>query len=165
MKIKSVFTTSLITTLTILTIPPKIATAQRCFVEWQINEPTVRCQPPPGNIFTIPGYNPGRRIVLKNACPHPIKSAVRIQDLSDTWVTLGWFIVRGNDNIVLATDTQDIRSRNSSFYFYGFTIDGSQLRWFGSYFSNFGDDTLNMAERLLSLNPDGDFTYTIYCSS
>ncbi len=158
LNIKSAFTTSLIATLTIIAIPPKIATAQRCFVEWQINEPYVRCEPPPKN-------NPGRRIVLKNACPNPIKSAVRIQDLSDTWVTLGWFNVRANDNIVLATDTQDIRTRNFSFYFYAETIDGSKIRWIGSYFSNFGDDTLNMAERLFSLNPDGDFTYTIYCSS
>ncbi|HBE18527.1 MAG TPA: hypothetical protein DEG17_12985 [Cyanobacteria bacterium UBA11149] len=164
-KIISGFTTFLITTLTILTIHPKIATAQRCFVEWQINEPTVRCDRAPGNIFTIPGYNPGRRILLNNTCPHPIKTALRIQDLSDTWVTLGWWTVTGNDKLVLATDIQDIRTRNSTFYFYGESIDGSNRRWFGSYFSSFGNKTLKMAERIFSLNPDGDFSHTIRCDS
>ena len=164
MKLNSAVTGCLLSLATFLSIPPKIAEAQRCWVQWQVNNPLVICAKPEETIFTSPSYIPGRKIVFNSQCPHPLKLAVRIKDTTDNWVTLGWWTLPPNQEIVLATDVRDVRTRNSSFYLYAESIDGSDYRRTGYYLSNFGDRTLKMAEQIFDVDADGDFSHTINCS-
>ena len=159
-------TACLLATLTLLLIPPRMAKAQRCWVQWQLDTPDVRCQGSSQDIYRSPGYLPGRRIVFDNQCPHPVRLAVKIQDTSDNWVTLGWWVVRDNENLVLSAKAQniDIRTRKANFYLYAETVDGSNHRWFGNHLSTFGNRTLKMKEQIFSVDADGDFTHTLRCS-
>ncbi|NEP09736.1 MAG: DUF1036 domain-containing protein [Symploca sp. SIO2C1] len=164
MKLKSAITSCLLSTLAFWAIPPKIADAQRCWVQWRVNIPLVICAKPEESIFTSPSYIPGRKILFKSQCIYALRIAVRITDTTDNWVTLGWWTLPPNEDIVLTTDVRDIRTRNGKFYLYVESIDGSDYRRSGNYLSNFGDITLKMTEERFSVNTDGDFTHTIDCS-
>ncbi|NES22181.1 MAG: DUF1036 domain-containing protein [Symploca sp. SIO3E6] len=163
MKLRAVVIACFLSTVTFLSMPPKIAKAQRCWVRWQINKPLVICAKPEAEIFTSPSYIPGRKIVFNSQCRHPLKLAVRIQDTTDNWVTLGWWTLPPNQSLVLATDIRDIRTRSARFFLYAESIDGSNYRRIGSHLSTFGDRTLKMSEQTFSVDTDGDFAHTIDC--
>ena len=163
MKLNSVITSCLLSTLTFLSLPPKIAEAQRCWVHWEVDNPLVICVQSE-NIVTSPSYIPGKKIVFKSQCVHPLKLAVRITDTTDNWVTLGWWTLHANQRLVLASDVLDVRTRNARFYLYAESVDGSDYRHLGNYLSTFGNRTLKMSEQRFSVDADGDFTHTIDCS-
>jgi len=163
MKLRAAVIGCLLSTVTFLSMPPKIAKAQRCWVQWQVNNPLVICAKPETDIFTSPSYIPGKKMVFNSQCRHPLKLAVRIKDTTDNWVTLGWWTLPPNQSLVLATDVRDIRTRSSSFFLYAESIDGSNYRLIGSHLSTFGQRTLKMSEETFSVDIDGDFAHTIDC--
>ncbi|NEP57587.1 MAG: DUF1036 domain-containing protein [Symploca sp. SIO2G7] len=163
MKLQAAVIGCVFSTVTFLSIPPKVAKAQRCWVQWQVNNPLVICAKPETDIFTSPSYIPGKKIVFNSQCRHPLKLAVRIQDTTDNWVTLGWWTLPSRQSLVLATDVRDIKTRSANFYLYAESIDGSNYRRSGNHLSTFGDRILKMSEQTFSLNADGDFTHTIDC--
>jgi|GEM_PF-5101662 len=163
MKLKSAITVCLLSTLTFLSIPPKIAKAQRCWIQWRVDNPLVTCAKPAETIFSSPSYIPGKKIVFNSQCIYSLKLAVRITDTTDNWVTLGWWTLPPNQTITLTTDTQDVRTRNGKFYLYAESIDGSDYRRQGNYLSTFGNRTLKMIEQRFSVDADGDFSHTIDC--
>lgn len=156
-------TACLLSALIALILPPQSARAQRCQVNWQLDTPIVRCEDSPEDRLTTSGGYLGRQIVLKNDCPLPIRLVVKIQDSSDTWVTLGWWTIEGEQEIALSADNIDIKTRNPSFYLYAETTDGSDRSWFGNHLESFGLSTLKMTQRRFDLSIEGDYVSTIHC--
>jgi peptidoglycan hydrolase-like protein with peptidoglycan-binding domain len=84
-------------------------------------------QPPP-----VAGPGGGDPYHVTNSCRYPLRILVRYRDSTKDWTTAGWWTFAPGEPAYLAMDDQRILSRNSIWYFYAETTDGSNKVWEGT---------------------------------
>jgi Protein of unknown function (DUF1036) len=78
----------------------------------------------------------GHYLRFTNNCSHPVKIAVHYRDVSNKWITDGWWRFSPGDNKFLAIGNSRLVSNNRIFYFYAETIDSSNsLTWKGENYA------------------------------
>ncbi|MBV7333778.1 DUF1036 domain-containing protein [Chloroflexi bacterium TSY] len=105
------------------------------------------------------------KVYIQNNCSHPIRVALRYEQLSEGWRTGGWWNIDANDGTYLSLNGERVRSNNHIFYYYAELPDVASYRWSGDEKVEFNGTTLSMIEKALSLNDDDDFVLSINCSN
>ena len=131
----------------------------------ELNAEYQRSQAGSSPLYTPPppptgGSSPGS-YHFTNSCHRPIRLAISYKGLDGDWHTDGWWNFGPNETAYLTSSGSRLKSRNSIWYFYAETTDGSSWKWAG-------DDTLSLRGTRLKMrkmqDKQGDFNWSTTCN-
>lgn len=114
-----------------------------------------------GRVIQVKDMEPkAYAFLLKNDCKHPIKFAIRYEDISGNWQTEGWWHYKAGQSSYFLSNGIRLKTKNDKWYIYAETTGKEYLNWHGKHNYSYDGRTLPMLERL---DKDEEHKLTINC--
>jgi uncharacterized membrane protein len=109
-------------------------------------------------ILSLRGFN----YKFTNKCSLPVRLAVRYKNLTDEWITRGWWNFEPGESSYLSSSGNRLASRNSIYYYYAETTEDLGVNWSGNEQVSFDGRTLKMIRKK---DNDGHNNWSISCEN